>query len=221
MHVDEDLAECAIFVLAGAQEQFVAADDGFLRVALAAIRQTTALREVAHDDAFGDLHRHRGGSDRLGLRCGRVDGFVRVANVVFEAGEQVSGGDRRQRLGELAAVAIQRVGFEAEAPGQHVRRLHVFHRRVVRHVDGLADGTGDERLAGRHHADMGFVSDETLALAAAAVGAIEHREVLVLQVRCALDGHRAGGVAVGRFDLSFGEAKRLEQVEHRVRKLFR
>ena len=45
VHVDEDLAEFAIVELAGVQIDLVAADRGFLDVALAAIRQAAALSE--------------------------------------------------------------------------------------------------------------------------------------------------------------------------------
>ena len=43
VHVDEDLAEAAVVVLAGAQVDLVAADDGLLRVALAPVGQLLAL----------------------------------------------------------------------------------------------------------------------------------------------------------------------------------
>ena len=43
MHVDEDLAEAAVLILAGAQVDLVTADDGLLGVALAAVRQLLAL----------------------------------------------------------------------------------------------------------------------------------------------------------------------------------
>ena len=43
MHVDEDLAELAVVVFAGAQIDLVAADDGLLGVALAAVRQLLAV----------------------------------------------------------------------------------------------------------------------------------------------------------------------------------
>ena len=66
MHVDEDLAELAVLVLAGPQIDLVAADDRLLGVALAALRQAlAAARHFAlddpFDDALGDDRRPRGG----------------------------------------------------------------------------------------------------------------------------------------------------------------
>src|SRR5205814_4599967 len=46
VHVDEDLAERAVGVLAGVQVDLVAADDRLLRVAGAALREAVALRDV-------------------------------------------------------------------------------------------------------------------------------------------------------------------------------
>jgi hypothetical protein len=57
VHVDEDLADPAVLVLAGAQVDLVAADDGFLGVALAALRQPVAFVRTLHDsldDPLGD-----------------------------------------------------------------------------------------------------------------------------------------------------------------------
>ncbi len=57
MHVDEDLAERAVLVLAGAEIDLVAADDGLLGVALAALRQAGAPRlslDHPFDHPLGD-----------------------------------------------------------------------------------------------------------------------------------------------------------------------
>jgi hypothetical protein len=85
---------------------------------------------------------------------------------------------RLQRLRELRAVAIERVGLERELPGQQVSRLAVLDRGVVRHVDGLGDGARDERLRRRHHADVALDREIALAVAPARIGAVEHRVVL-------------------------------------------
>ena len=61
VHVEEDLAERAVLVLAGAQVDLVVADAGLLRVAGAAIGQPAASADVAVDDLLGN-------PDRLGLR---------------------------------------------------------------------------------------------------------------------------------------------------------
>ena len=52
--------------------------------------------------------------------------------------------------------------------------------------------------------------------AAARVGAVEHRQVLGLQMRRALQGHRAAAIGVGGVDLGPGEAERRQQVEGRI-----
>ena len=59
-------------------------------------------------------------------------------------------------------------------------------RRVLGHVDRLADGAREERLHGAHHLDVAHVVDRALALDRLE-GAVEHRQVLVLEVRRALD----------------------------------
>ena len=118
---------------------------------------------------------------------------------------------------ELGAVAVERVGLQGELPGQQVGRLAVLDRGVVGHVDGLGDRAGDERLRRRHHLDVALDRQVALADLAARVGAVEHRIVLGLEVRRALDGHRAADVDVGRLDLALGEAQVREQVEARLR----
>ena len=122
-----------------------------------------------------------------------------------------------QRLRELGAVAVERVGLERQLPGEQVRRLAVLDRGVVRHVDGLGDRAGDERLRRRHHLDVALDREVALADLAARVGAVEHRIVLGLEVRRALDRHRAADVDVRGLDLALAEAQVREQVEARLR----
>src|SRR3712207_110371 len=55
VHVDEDLAERAVLVLAGAQVDLVPADHRLLGVALAAAGQLAPLPHPALDDPLGDL----------------------------------------------------------------------------------------------------------------------------------------------------------------------
>jgi hypothetical protein len=121
--------------------------------------------------------------------------------------------DRGQRLRQLRAVAIERVGLQGQAPGQHVGLLAVVDGRRVRHVDGLGDGARDEWLRGRHHADVAVDRQEALAGAAAGAGAVEHRQVLGLELRRALERHRAAAPGVRRLDVGLGEADRGQQVE--------
>ena len=83
-----------------------------------------------------------------------------------------------QRLAELGAVAIERVGLQAQLPAEAVAVLDVLDGRFVGQVDRLGDRAADERLGGGHHADVAFDGDEALAGLAALVGAVEDGEVL-------------------------------------------
>ncbi len=66
VHVDENLAQAPVLIFAGAQIDLVPADDGLLRIALAAVGQPLALAvtldplDYALDDLLGD----RGGALR-------------------------------------------------------------------------------------------------------------------------------------------------------------
>ena len=146
-----------------------------------------------------------------GARCGRrlrveLGGLVLGLVVVAEQG-------RGQRLRQLRAVAIERDRLEAELPGQLVGLLAILDRRGVRHVDRLRDRAGDEGLRRRHHPDMAVDREAARADAAARVGAVEHRQVLGLQMRRAFQRHRAAAIGVGGLDLGPGEAERGQQVE--------
>ena len=115
-----------------------------------------------------------------------------IFSTIFSDDLRGAGGDRRldqvldgvlvilvldqrgvERLRELRAVAVERVGFQAELPGEHVGGGAVLDRRVVRHVDRLGDRARDEGLRGGHHADVAFGRQIALADLAAGVGAVE------------------------------------------------
>ena len=118
VHVDEDLADAAVLIFAGAQIDLVAADHGFLGIALAAVGQLFALAAALDalddplDDALGDLRRAR----RLVLRDESLD---RVVLVLVVIGDEL----RVERLRQFGAVAIERIGLEREAPRQQIGRL--------------------------------------------------------------------------------------------------
>ena len=202
VHVDEDLAETAILIFAGPQIDLVPADGRLLGVTLAALRQLLALGRM--DDALDDLldHLRRGCGDR-GVEC--LCGLLVILDVVDQAGGE--------RLAELRAVAIERVGFQAETPGQHVGLAAFLDGGAVRHVDRLRDRARDEGLGRRHHGDVAVDRQEALADAAAHIGAVEHRQVLVLQMRRAFQRHRSADMRVGGFDGVLFEAERLQHVE--------
>ncbi len=70
-----------------------------------------------------------------------------------------------QRLAELAAVAVEGVGLEAELPAEVVAVLDVVDGGFVGQVDRLGDRPADERLGGGHHADVAFDGDVALCRA--------------------------------------------------------
>ena len=207
VHVDEDLAEPAVVVFAGAQVDFMSADDSLLGVALAAIRHLLALAH--HHDALDQPLHHLLGHLRGARRHRLVEQGLQRLVVVLVVGDELG----IERLRQLRAVAIERVGFQRELPRQQVGGLAVLHRGVVRHVDGLGDRARDEGLRRRHHADVAFDRQITLADLAARIGAVEHRVVLCLQVRCAFHRHRTADVDVGGLTLALAETDRGEQVE--------
>ena len=211
VHVDEDLAEAAVVVFAGAQIDLVAADDRLLGVALAAVGQLLALADAhdalddALDDLLGDLRGARGGR----LRDERLDRVVRLVVVI--------GDERRvQRLRQLRAVAIEGVGLQRQLPGEHVGVLAVLDGGVVRHVDGLGDRARDEGLRRRHHADVALDREVALADAPARIGAVEDRVMLGLEVRRAFERHRAADMDVGGLDLGLREAEEGQELEGRI-----
>ncbi len=144
------------------------------------------------------------------------EGLDRVVFLVVVADQL-----RVQRLRQLRAIAIKRVGFQRELPGQKIGGLAILHRGVVRHIDGLGDRARDERLRRRHHADVALDRQIALADLAARVGAIEHAVMLGLQMRRAFHRHRAADVHIGGLDLALGESDRREQVEIRRGNRFR
>ena len=204
MHVDEDLAKRAVFVFAGAQVDLVAAHDRLLGIALAAFRH---LLTVAADQ-FLDHHlldhllgQHMGLLDR---RAGLQDlgGLV----VILDQGG-------RERLAQLRAVAVERVGLDAQAPGQLVSLLAVLDGGIVGHVDRLGDRPRDKALRRRHHGDVAVDGEEALALLAAGIGAIEHVVMLFLQEGRVLQGHGPADMVIRRFDVLPGEAEMAQHVE--------
>ena len=137
--------------------------------------------------------------------------------VLVVAGDQLRG----QRLRQLGAVAIERVGLEREAPGQEIGGLAILDARVIGHVDGLGDRAGDEGLRRRHHADVRLDREIALAQAPAGIGAVEHGVVFGLEEGRALQRHRAADVHIGGFDVRARKAQMREEIEvlvlHRAR----
>ena len=111
VHVDEDLAEAAVVIFAGAQIDLVAADDRLLGVALAAVGQLLAGADGALDDPLDDALGERLGARRGGLGDELGDGLLGVLLLV---GEEL----RVERLRQLRAVAVEGVGLQRQPPGE-------------------------------------------------------------------------------------------------------
>ena len=209
VHVDEDLAEPAIAVFARVQVDLVAPDGRFLNITLAAGGQFLTLArplDDALDDAFGG---------NFGAHIRRLVGaklFGDVVGLIGVVGEEL----RVERLRQLRAVAVERIGLQRQPPRHHVGLLAVLHRRVVGHIDRFRDRARDERLAGRHHVNVARDGEEALAFATTRIGAIEHRQVLALDVGGTLERHRAADVLVGGFDIASRKTQMGEQIEARL-----
>ena len=182
------------------------ADGGFLGVALAPFGQFLALA-LSLDDALDDALRRNGCAGHRGLVAGKLGRHLFLFIGVI--GQQLG----VERLGQLGAVAVEGIGLETEAPGEHVGGLAVRHARLVRHVDGLGDGPGDKGLARCHHANVAFNRQEALAPAAAGTCAIEDRQMLVGEMWRAFQRHGTAHVLIGCLDVLLGEPQMVEQLE--------
>ena len=118
---------------------------------------------------------------------------------------------RRQRLADLAVVAVDGERLEAHLPALQVDLGDVVDRGVLGHVDRLGDGAGDERLHGGHHPDVTHRRDGPLAH-----GAVEDRVVHVLQARGADDVAVLGDELDDGLDLLGLVAQRRERPRHRL-----
>ena len=206
MHVDEDFADPAIFIFARAQIDLVAAHDCLLGVTLAPLRQFFAFARNPFDNLFHHAFGHHRGARGLRL-CQHVFGFV----VFIVEGEDRCG----QGLRKLGTIAVERIGLQAQLPGQHVAFAALRHAGAVGHVDGLRNCTRNEGLHGRQHADVAFDRQRPLADAPTGIGAIEHRQMFFLDMRRAFQRHRPADVEVGGLNLIAREAECPQHVEIR------
>ncbi len=205
--IDEQLPERAVGVLAGAEEDLVAAHLGFLGPAAAAAgQQETGTVHPVIGRGGADPRGEPGKSPRLG-----VDGHHQIDRLLV-VGVALTGG-RRQWLARLRPVPVQGHRLESELGREGVGLLDLGHRGLMGHVDGLGDRSGDEGLRRRHRPDVPGGMDEALAVLAVPVGGVEHREVLRRQVRGPLDGLHTADHLVGSVDLSRREAQCAQQVE--------
>ena len=206
MHVDEDLAQLTIGIFTGAQIDLVTANDGLLGVPLAPLGQLfTATGDFLDDDLLDDL---LGDDSGLFLRRTGFEDFQRLVIILDQR--------RCQRLAELRAVTIQRVGLDPQFPAQLIGFLAIGDRCIVGHVDRLGDRARDEALRRSHHVDVAVHTQIALALLAAGVGAIEDVVVLGVQMRRALKGHGAADMVVRRFHIGLAVAQMAQQIEGRI-----
>ena len=150
--VDEDVAGRAVVEDADVDVALVLADAELAADLGAVVRQAAALRR----------------GERAGRRAER-----RLLALVALA---------RERLRDLAVVAVDRDRLDAELPRVDVQLRDVVDRGRLGQVHGLRDRARDERLDRAHHLHVAAVVDGPLA-----DGAVEDRVVLGLHVRRADD----------------------------------
>ena len=169
-HLEEDLAGLAVRVQADGDVALVAGDVELVGDRGALGREPAAMRAcVASTWASASCLR------RLSI----VSASLGAAPLVL----LLAGG---QRLGALAAVAVDRDRLEAELPALEVDRLDLLGRGRLGHVHGLADRAREERLDRGHHPDVAHVVDGPLAVDRLE-RAVEDRQVLRLEARRAFD----------------------------------
>ena len=112
----------------------------------------------------------------------------------------------RQWLALLGPVAVDRNGFEPQLPTPIVSIRDILDGRVRRHIDGLADRSGQERLSGGHHFDVSLPSDAARAIGRSKC-AVEYRQMLLLDMRCTFDRIALVDVLLDVFDLLRGIAQ--------------
>ena len=87
----------------------------------------------------------------------------------------------------LGVVAVDGDGLQSQPPALGVDAGDLLRRCLGRHIHGLGNGAGKERLHRGHHAHVAHVMDGALAVGRLQ-RAVKHRQMLRLQVRRALDG---------------------------------
>src|SRR5438874_10332959 len=145
-----------------------------------------------------------GAVERQALALVHLDGRRRDGGLAVLAGA-------RERLLDLAVVAVDRDRLDAELPRVDVEVHHVLDRGLFRHVHRLRDRAGNEGLDGTHHPDVAEVVDGPFA-----DGAVEDREMLRLHVRGADDAIPLVDEGDDLLDLTRRVAETLERHRNRL-----
>ena len=130
-HLDEDLARCTVLVEPDVDVAFMSGD-------LELVAEGLAVDWEPPPDRIRLPRPPHEGRVGLGLPAG-------LRGV--------------ERLGFLAAVAVDGDRLQAEPPGFDVRLFDVLDRRLLGHVDRLRDRARDERLHRAHHTEVAEVVD--------------------------------------------------------------
>ena len=117
----------------------------------------------------------------------------------------------RERLRDLAVVAVDRDRLHAELPRLDEQLRDLVDRRLLGQVDRLRDRARDERLHRAHHLHVPHVVDRALA-----DRAVEHGVVLGLQVRRADDAAALVDERDDLLDLARRVAELAERHRHRL-----
>ena len=125
--------------------------------------------------------------DRRALHWEASAGHTRTCEYVVAYGRLILLLAGVEWLRALRAIAIDRDRLQAELPPFQVDAFDIFRGGSLWHVHRLGDCAREERLSRRHHAHVAHVMNGALAILRLE-GAIEHREVLVLQARRPLNG---------------------------------
>ncbi len=223
-HADEDLAGLAVGVEADGDVALVSGERELVgdAGALGGQAVTDGAGRSLGVDGVGVLAGGLGDGEDLGFERGDADvcgcpgggdGLLDLNGTGSDGGDGVLlllglavGGGDVERLGALGVVAVDGDGLEALAPGLDVGLGDVFDGGVLREVDGLRDGSGEEGLGGGHHLDVAHVVDGAGSLGGLE-GAVEDGEVLGLDVGRALDGSGGVDVADDGVDLGVGVAE--------------
>ena len=176
MHVDEDFADPAVVIFAGAQIDFVAADHRFLRITLAPVRHALALAD--HGDALDHLLDHAFGEVRRARGCRlldeRVEACVLWKRALVECGahhdDRCLAARARTALEELEAVDLGHGQIEHHDIGTELAASIEAFGSVAR---------GDDDVAGLRECRHDHFASRTVVLDDEDLLQFRHRQAIV------------------------------------------